>query len=116
MNPPTLPELHDAVLSQVQLCWDEGTLDLVLRPVSAPHDIIVRFDGLSQFRCPRAAPWGHSIYVNRVTESQIDASAPRRLQIEMQSGDELEIEYHSHSIIESAPGGVAEALHGPAAR
>lgn len=116
MNSPTLPELHDAVLSQVHLHWEEGTLDLVLRPVATSSDIIVRFDGLSQFHCPRLAPWGHSIYVNRVTEALNDSSTLRRLQIEMQSGDVLDIEYESHSITTAAPGSGADAVNDPAGR
>lgn len=116
MNSPTLPELHDAVLLRVQLCWEEGTLDLILRPVSAPHDITLRFDELSQFRCPRLAPWGHSIYVNRVAESLTEEGARHRLQIEMQSGDVLEIEYQSHSIIEGTPGSASDADNNTANR
>lgn len=100
MNLPSLPDLHDAVLSKAELFWDEGTLDLVLRPVSAPHDLILHIDGLSHFHCPRLAPWGHSIYINRVAMPLLEGSNSQRLEIEMQSGDVIEIEYQSLSIID----------------
>jgi hypothetical protein len=114
MTSHTLHELHDAVLSQIQLRWEEGTLEIVLRPVSASHDLIVHFEGLTRFHCPRLAPWGPSIYVNRVTGPIIDIGTRRRLQIEMQSGDVLEIEYQSHCIGESTPHSAADPTNDPA--
>lgn len=94
MTPTILPELHDAVLVSMTLRWEDGGIELVVRPASkVPQNVTLRMSGLTRFVCGRSAPWGFSRHINRVIGPSCRADAVQQLQIEMQSGDMIEIDY-----------------------
>lgn len=96
----TLPEFHDAVLASMTIHWEEGHTDLVVRPVSiTPHDVTLRLTGVTRLLCPRQAPWGFSRHINRVDGPLKLDETTQQLQIEMQSGDTIEIDYQDLVIL-----------------
>lgn len=100
----TLPDLHDAVLTSMTLRWEDGSTDLVVRPVSrAPHDVTLRLTGVTRLMCPRLAPWGFSLHINRVDGPIKLDETRQQLQIEMQSGDMIEIDYEDLAILPRGP-------------
>ncbi len=89
-------DLHDAVLQRLSVDWSAGTLEveLLLRG-GGPASIVA--EGVIMFRCPKREPWGRSIHIN-------DARGPGpiyaeahilSLELEMQSGDLIEVEAKS---------------------
>src|SRR5262245_55946103 len=84
----TLPldelDLHDTVLRWVELRWEEKTCHLHLRVKGAPR--VLRFMGVSRFRLSHEEPWGPSLCVNQARGSSL-----KGFEIEMQSGDAIEI-------------------------
>jgi hypothetical protein len=84
-------DLHDAVLQTVTIEVDAGAIELVLelvrRPGAAERVVLVARQ-FEHFVLPRKQPWGlvKTWYVNEVRDS-----LPSRLEIEMQSGDVIEI-------------------------
>lgn len=100
----TLPELHDAVLASMTIRWEDGCTDLVVRPVSsAPQDVTLHLTGVTRIMCPRLAPWGFSRHINRVDGPIKLDEATQQLQIEMQSGDTIEIDYLNLAILPRDP-------------
>jgi hypothetical protein len=96
----TLPELHDAVLASMTIRWEDGRTDLVVRPVSVtPHDVTLRLTGVTRLMWPRQAPWGFSLHINRVDGPIKLDETTQQLQIEMQSGDTIEIDYQDLVIL-----------------
>lgn len=80
--------LHDATLDTITLDWAAGEVEVALRTGSGPRRI--RASGVTQLSCPRVQEWGASVSVNEVRQVEtIDEQ--RVLQIEMQSGDVIEI-------------------------
>lgn len=82
--------LHDAILQNIVLRWEERAVEIELLAFAergkkaSPHRL--QFTGVSNFSCPHASPWGESFYVNGATGTAGSFS------IEMQSGDEIRIE------------------------
>ena len=100
----TLPDLHDAVLTSMTIRWEDGCTDLVVRPVSiTPHDVTLRLTGVTRLTCPRSAPWGFSLHINRVDGPIKLDDTTQQLQIEMQSGDMIEIDYQGLAILPRKP-------------
>ena len=78
--------LHDATLRTIRLAWAEGRCVLELSLAGAPSCELI-FTGVSELHVPRHNSWGPSVSVNAVRKVQ-----DNRFEIEVQSGDVLQIE------------------------
>jgi len=92
-----LNDLHDASLRSVAVDVDASTAVLVFEPVSGvdkPEQVRLIAHGWRTLSLPKREPWGHSAvwYVNEARGPWTLASGLKRVEIEMQSGDILEIE------------------------
>lgn len=88
-------KLHDATLVSVQLDWATGTTVLALRTgLPEAPTIAVTAEGTTQLRCPRKWPWGESVSISEIRGPTAHENGSR-LEIEMQSGDVLEVEARS---------------------
>ena len=85
-----LARLHDGTLRTVLLDWGEGCAELER---TAPQSSLVRVQAteVTVLRCPRQAPWGWSASVNEVRIAST-SDGGMRLEVEVQSGDVIEIE------------------------
>lgn len=93
-DPSELARLHDAILRAVRLDWGTGRADLeLIAALTAGQSSLVRVQAteVTLLRCPRQAPWGWSASVN---EARIISTndGRMRLEVEVQSGDVIEIE------------------------
>lgn len=102
-NHPEIPDLHDAPLRDVRLCWSEGTAEVIVGPLiwsavsafGAEH-VALRFQGLRRFIYPRRLPWD---YFNPdilavLGPARVEGDA-WHLRLAMQDGDVIEIDYAS---------------------
>jgi len=84
--------LHDATLVAVTTEWASGeTLVRVRLSEEAARGAEVRVTGTTLLRCPREQPWGHSVSINEARLLSLQGGR-KRLEIEVQSGDVIEIE------------------------
>lgn len=86
------PSLHDATLMAILFDWGSGEVRvrLLLSDESAQEaEIVVR--ACRMLRCPRKESWGPSVSINEVRWLLSEQHGPR-LEIEVQSGDVIEIE------------------------
>lgn len=84
-------DLHDSVLETVTIDIEAASIEFVLKPVRRPgaaQRVFLRARQFEHFVFPRKQPWGlvTAWYVNEVRNS-----LPSRLEIELQSGDIIEI-------------------------
>ena len=92
----TLDDLHDAILETVSIAIDAKTIALAFTPIAvdgAPARVTLIAHDWKSFSCPRQDPWGHALYW-RVNVAQGPFEIDRgliRLELEMQSGDLIEI-------------------------
>ena len=85
MNP--IPRFHDAVLETCTIHWEEGRVSVQL--TADIGKVVLTAEGMTDFACPHRFPWGPSDSVNEV---RLSATAEGRcLEIEMQSGDVLQL-------------------------
>lgn len=92
--PIQLGQLHDSTLRSVHLDWSTGEVRMALSAVlagSSASRVVLQASEVTLLRCPRLAPWGWSVSVNEVRRST-DRDGRVRLELEMQSGDVIEIE------------------------
>ena len=79
---------HDATFEAAVINWESGEVILHFQLCAASATrITISVKGVSEFICPRKFPWGKSVSVNRM--SIVDVSDEVRLNIQMQSGDEI---------------------------
>ncbi len=100
---PEIPNLHDARLRDVRLCWAEGTADVLVGPLISTSSAVfgaeyvaLRFQGLRRFICPRRLPWD---YFNPdilavLGPARVEGDA-WHLRLAMQDGDVIEVDYGS---------------------
>jgi hypothetical protein len=84
--------LHDATLIAVTAEWQSGEARVRVRLSQEPAlsaEIVVA--GSRLLRCPREQPWGPSVSINEVRLLRL-AEDRSRIEIEIQSGDVIEIE------------------------
>jgi hypothetical protein len=81
--------LHDATLEEISFDWSNGVVELRLRAAAGP--CVVRGVGVTKLSAPRAHPWGPSSSVNELRGPRT-VGERAFLEIEMQSGDVIEIE------------------------
>jgi hypothetical protein len=93
-------DLHDAVIEALRLDYGPGTVLVVFR--TAAGRVHLDAQGVVLVNAPRREPWGKggSASVNEVRGPRpLDAgSSANRIEIELQSGDVLEIEAETISI------------------
>ncbi len=105
MTSLSLPELHDSTLLGLTLYWSEGEVVLFFQTgMTGLERLSLRARGLHKLCCPRQLPWGPSISVNNIreTESQSIPSL-RELTMEMQSGDEIVVVAESFQLESVGP-------------
>jgi len=82
--------LHDAVLRNIEVEWEAKQCRLVItmaRKASASTDLCtIEFEGVSRLSIPHDEPWGPSSSINTLS------ATPSAYQVEMQSGDIIEIQ------------------------
>lgn len=86
-----LPDLHDAILHQIEVVWDE-TAEARARFRDGPQRVVLVVRGMTLVNCPHQNPWGPSVSVNEVRRGDAVAEGAERIEIELQSGDVLTIE------------------------
>lgn len=89
MSTTELPNLHDAVFVRAEIAWGEGRAVLELERLPGVQVLVVAV-GLARFEMTRSQPWGPSVSVNRAELRENDENG-RALEMEMQSGDRIEV-------------------------
>jgi hypothetical protein len=85
-------QLHDATLIDVVVEWRSGESRFTIRlSERACRTAEIKAQGLRMLHCPRLHPWGPSVSLNEVRHMNGDEGR-QRVEIEMQSGDVIEIE------------------------
>lgn len=83
-------DYHDATLKVSTIDWEGGRVRLTFDLCGSPtHRVSITVRDFSEFMVERHFPWGKSVFVNRLSTDEIESSY--RLQIEMQSGDNISI-------------------------
>jgi hypothetical protein len=82
--------LHDATLVAIHISWETGEVNVDLK---TPDGLtVIRGREARKLECPRYFPWGRSVSVNEVREGPHgELDEIHRLEIEMQSGDVIEV-------------------------
>jgi hypothetical protein len=81
--------LHDALLKSVEIDWEKKTCRIEVAAFveanawATPHQLL--FSGVTSLSVPHEEPWGPSSSVNATSQDN------NRFQIEMQSGDIIEV-------------------------
>lgn len=91
--------LHDATLETLEFRWASGEVLLRIRTgdVIQPHVVVV-CSSVRRLECGRRLPWGFSVSINEVRGPTSVEGEFACLEIEMQSGDILQIEATGFSI------------------
>lgn len=83
--------LHDAILKEIRVGWEAGSVSIQfqLNEVYSKGGslFVVLVSNLMNLQLPRMHPWGESIYVNEVLYDESE----KQIEIEMQSGDVIKI-------------------------
>ncbi len=84
-------QLHDAVLRRVAMSCEDGVLSLSFSSREGPRTVTAL--DLVDFRFPQLKPWGASMCVNTTVGPLVlpDSDGVLSLEIEMQSGDVIEV-------------------------
>lgn len=86
-------DLHDATLDGLSLDWETGLLRFTIRLESYQvTQLELHAVELKHLSCPRREEWGKSSYINEVRGPVVVNQGSVRLEVEMQSGDVIEIE------------------------
>lgn len=84
--------LHDATLVAVTTEWASGVTHVRVRlREKAARSAKINVTGSTLLRCPREQPWGPSVSINEVRLLSLQGGR-KRVEIEVQSGDVIEIE------------------------
>jgi hypothetical protein len=90
MEPNGPINLHDATLLSVEVTWPAKTVRITFRQGGGKR-VLLSVLGLRSRFVPRDEPWGPSVSVGTVRETT-GRAGPRRIEIEMQSGDTIRVE------------------------
>jgi len=82
--------MHDWTLVSIQFEWKEGRVALSLRNTKS-ETVSVIADGVADLMIPRRNEWGSSVSVNCVSGPIDHPGGLQKLDIEMQSGDVIQI-------------------------
>jgi len=93
-------DLHDAFIYSLEYSWDKKIVEIQLSIfLSKEKDAILhdlRFSGISSFQATHKSPWGPSNCINSADITNQFAK------FELQSGDEINIEFNSFSLKKKA--------------
>ena len=92
-------DLHDATLLAVHICWKNGTCVVDMRHGELGACTLT-FSAISHLTLPRRQSWGPSASINAFVQR-----SSGQYEIEMQSGDAIEIE--AANVVFAASGGSA---------
>lgn len=82
--------MHDFTLLNISIEWASGIAKVVLLN-NESSEIFIHMDGLILAKVPRLNEWGKSISVNKVIGVTQTSCGNMKLDIEMQSGDVIEL-------------------------
>jgi hypothetical protein len=82
--------MHDWTLKMINYEWHSARVSLELEDLTSSSKVIVA-EGVRDLHVPHTNEWGQSVSVNEVSEVELLQSGLRRLRIEMQSGDVIQI-------------------------
>lgn len=91
---------HDWTFVALKVDWRLGESAFEMRDASS-HSRTLMARGLVSVKLPREHPWGPSVSINRMTQSQDERGSV--LCIEMQSGDVIECVAGSFEFLEASP-------------
>lgn len=91
-------ELHDATLDGLSVDWKSGVLRIMIKTESARLEL--RAVDLERLVCPRRNDWGKSVSINEVRGPFALTDKTVRLEIEMQSGDVIEVDARQIELLE----------------
>lgn len=91
MTMTPIPNLHDAILLQVAIAWDE-TAEARVRFRDGPQRVVLVVNGMTLVNCPHQNPWGASVSVNEVRRGNAPMAGGDQIEIELQSGDVITLE------------------------
>src|SRR5438067_99169 len=102
--------MHDWVLSSVEFDWESARAEVVFDTYRAGKVALIA-EGVGDLHVPQMRPWGPSVHVNEVRQPRAASGKPRRIEIEMQSGDVITINARSFAFPDPASNGpvLAEA-------
>ncbi|MDQ1921443.1 hypothetical protein [Massilia pseudoviolaceinigra] len=89
--------MHDWTLVSLLFDWKEARLTLALRNSNSDSVSLVAY-GVVRFMVPKQNEWGGSVMVNRVTGPTQQPDGTEELQIEVQSGDVIQITAASFAV------------------
>jgi hypothetical protein len=99
--------LHDAVLDRIVVDWEAGTATLSLDSCEdQSRQFAIKAEGLRALLLPRREPWGQGgvTSVNDMRQRPT-SDGGTHLDIEMQSGDRIEIEARQINVSPTQPVG-----------
>jgi hypothetical protein len=82
--------MHDFTLLKIVIEWATGVANIFLLN-SESSQVSICIDGLVLMKAPRLKEWGESVSINNVRWVTSDPDGNMKLEIEMQSGDVIEI-------------------------
>lgn len=83
-------EMHDWTLKRIEFDWHAARVTLDLEDSNCTMRTLTA-DGVQDLQVPRFNAWGPSVSVNEVSEVVPISSELQRLNIQMQSGDVIQI-------------------------
>ena len=88
-------EMHDWTLKSIQYEWEEARAVFIFESSQSLNIVVAQ--GVSDLHIPQSKPWGPSVSVNRVSESDA-GNEMKKLAIEMQTGDSITVVAASFSL------------------
>jgi hypothetical protein len=82
--------MHDWTLVRIGFDWRDARVTIELEDSTFTVRTLIA-EGVRELRVPKANEWGPSVSVNEVSEVEAEHGQGRRLCIEMQSGDVIQI-------------------------
>ena len=83
--------MHDWTLCSICVNWASASAKIELKDAASKIRAL-EIKGLSLLIIPRKNPWGESVSINETTQIHKNDNGLRCLNIEMQSGDIIEID------------------------
>jgi hypothetical protein len=83
--------MHDWTLVSLDIDWIQGTVVINLRNPDS-KDVVIVVQGLVLVRVPKHEEWGPSVSINEISGPTRNKRGNIELSIEMQTGDEIELE------------------------
>ncbi len=82
--------MHDWTMNEIKFDWRLGHVAIELEDSTFTTRTLIA-EGVTDIQIPRANEWGPSVSVNEVSAIELLPSGLKKLRIEMQSGDVIQI-------------------------